>query len=136
MFDSFLKCGINCFSGEGIWIVTVVGIRVSLVEVLWMGTIDIVSAYVEVDISLLLSEIVLVDVSVITAKEFVSFDCANWSDVPVVVVVSVCDDFSKALGKTVLVFVLSVDAVLSMVVNVFAWNDVKKEDILFERFTL
>lgn len=47
-----------------------------------------------------------------------------------------CDDFSLALGETVLVFVLSVDAVLSMVVNVFAWNDVKKEDILFERFTL
>lgn len=133
MFDLFLKCGINCFSGEGIWIVTVVGNRI--VEVLWMGSIDIVSADVEVDISLLLSEFVSVDVSVITAKEFVSFDCVNWSDVPVVVVVSVCDDFFVAPGETVLVFVLSVDAVLSMVVNVFAWNDVKKEEILFERFT-
>lgn len=42
-----------------------------------MGPIDIVSADVEVDFSLLLSEIVSVDVSVITAKEFVSFDCIN-----------------------------------------------------------
>lgn len=100
-----------------------------------MGSIDIVSADVEVDISLHLSEFVSVDVSVITAKEFLSFDCVNRSDVPVVVVVSVCDDFSVALGATELVFVLSVDAVLSTVVNVFAWNDVKKEDILFERFT-
>lgn len=95
-----------------------------------MVTIDIVSADVEVDISLLGFEIV--DVSVITAKEIVSFDSVIRSNFAVVVLVSV-SDFSVAIGETV--FVLPRDLVLSMAVNLLVWNDVKKEDILFERVT-
>lgn len=60
-------------------------------------------------------EIVSLDVSVITAKESVSFDSVILSKFAVVVLVSVSDDFSVAIGETV--FVLLMDAVLSMAVN-------------------
>lgn len=60
-------------------------------------------------------EIVSLDVSVITAKESVSFDSVILSKFAVVVLVSVSDDFSVAIGETV--FVLLMDVVLSMAVN-------------------
>lgn len=60
-------------------------------------------------------EIVSLDVSVITAKETVSFDSVILSKFAVVVLVSVSDDFSVAIGETV--FVLLMDVVLSMAVN-------------------
>lgn len=60
-------------------------------------------------------EIVSLDVSVITAKESVSFDSVILSKFAVVILVSVSDDFSVAIGETV--FVLLMDVVLSMAVN-------------------
>lgn len=60
-------------------------------------------------------EIVSLDVSVITAKESVSFDSVILSKFAVVVLVCVSDDFSVAIGETV--FVLLMDVVLSMAVN-------------------
>lgn len=56
-----------------------------------------------------------VDISVITAKEIASFDSVILSNFAVVVLVSVSDDFSVAIGETV--FVLLMDVVLSMAVN-------------------